>query len=112
MPQGGCLQISTASYPAGSPPIKGMHSRPCAVLTVSDTGVGMDGQEWKLPPFALGPDGCLLSRETGPAVGLFLGRNPQVGDNAAFFADLLRLLHSADYGKGSIAICHVSVSRA
>jgi PAS domain S-box-containing protein len=44
MPQGGRLQISTASCPAGPAPIKGMNSKPCALLTVSDTGTGIDEQ--------------------------------------------------------------------
>jgi PAS domain S-box-containing protein len=39
MPQGGALQISTSSAP-GDPVLSG----PCAVLAVSDTGVGMDEQ--------------------------------------------------------------------
>ncbi len=42
MPHGGRLQISTASCPACAAPIKGINAQPCAVLTVSDTGIGMD----------------------------------------------------------------------
>lgn len=38
MPQGGALQISTLSSPGDDPFL----SEPCAVLTVSDNGVGMD----------------------------------------------------------------------
>lgn len=41
MPQGGQLRISTAGWP-GNPEIKSGFSEPCALLTVSDTGVGMD----------------------------------------------------------------------
>jgi len=42
MPQGGRLQISTASCPACAAPIRGINPQPCAVLTVADNGVGMD----------------------------------------------------------------------
>jgi two-component system cell cycle sensor histidine kinase/response regulator CckA len=42
MPQGGQLQISTSTCPGSSDSIKQIFSGPCAVLTVSDTGVGMD----------------------------------------------------------------------
>ena len=42
MPQGGRLQISTASCPACAAPIQGMNLQPSVVLTVADNGVGMD----------------------------------------------------------------------
>ena len=42
MPQGGRLHISTASVPACAAPIPGMSRHPSVVLTVADTGVGMD----------------------------------------------------------------------
>jgi len=42
MPHGGRLLISTAACPASSDPLKNILSAPCAVLTVSDTGIGMD----------------------------------------------------------------------
>ncbi len=42
MPQGGRLQISTASCPAGSNPTHGDFVGPCALLTVADTGIGMN----------------------------------------------------------------------
>jgi PAS domain S-box-containing protein len=42
MPQGGRLQISTASCPGDEDPVHGKHDGPCVSLTVADTGVGMD----------------------------------------------------------------------
>ena len=42
MPRGGVLRISTCGQPGNSDPLKGALTEPCAVLTVSDTGVGMD----------------------------------------------------------------------
>ncbi len=42
MPKGGQLRISTASWPAEPDAVKRSLSAPCALLTVSDTGVGMD----------------------------------------------------------------------
>jgi two-component system cell cycle sensor histidine kinase/response regulator CckA len=42
MPTGGTLRISTAPAPYAPPQPDGTHSEPCIVLTVADTGVGMD----------------------------------------------------------------------
>lgn len=42
MPQGGQLRISTAAWPENPDKIKCGSSDPCAVLTFSDNGVGMD----------------------------------------------------------------------
>lgn len=44
MPQGGALRISTSRSPGNSDPLNGVLSDPSAVLTVSDTGVGMDAK--------------------------------------------------------------------
>ena len=42
MPTGGTLRISTASAPLAPPQPDGAPSEPCIVLTVADTGIGMD----------------------------------------------------------------------
>jgi len=42
MPRGGELRISTFSQPGNSDPQRGALTERCAVLTVSDTGIGMD----------------------------------------------------------------------
>jgi PAS domain S-box-containing protein len=42
MPHGGLLRISTAACPTSSDSQNNILSAPCAVLTVSDTGIGMD----------------------------------------------------------------------
>jgi PAS domain S-box-containing protein len=42
MPRGGVLSISTDTAPGNSDPSHGAISEPCTVLTISDTGTGMD----------------------------------------------------------------------
>jgi two-component system, cell cycle sensor histidine kinase and response regulator CckA len=42
MPHGGALRISTSGSPGNCDPLKGVVFGPCTVLTVSDTGIGMD----------------------------------------------------------------------
>jgi two-component system, cell cycle sensor histidine kinase and response regulator CckA len=42
MPKGGTLRISTAPAPLATEPPNGAPSEPCVVLTVADTGIGMD----------------------------------------------------------------------
>ena len=64
----------------------------------------MEGQQREFASLALGSDGCFLDGETGSAIGLFLGGDPQVADHAALFAGFLRLLHTTDYSKRTIVI--------
>jgi len=42
MPRGGVLNISTTAAPGNSDPSHGPITEPCTVLTIADTGIGMD----------------------------------------------------------------------